>query len=132
MNERRQNMKLHLNSWRSVLFLLFCSVCLTACQRKEVASIEDGKKLQEDCARLMTQYQAGEIPMKILPRSIKDLKPIRVTREENNIRILLEHERGKFTVGYDVFANLQLSPSTKGVWVQKTKFKGVYIFKMAY
>lgn len=98
----------------------------------ELAELKDGQKLQLDCARLMEQFPSGKIPTNLWPRSIRELEPISVTREPNNIRILLKQERGKFTVGYDVFANLQLSPSTQGVWVQKTKTKGVYIFKWQY
>jgi hypothetical protein len=112
--------------------LLVCAVALASCRREELPSIADGSKLQQDCARLMGQFRPGEIPNNALPRSIRDLKPIRVTREQDNIRILVQQERGKFTVGYDIFADVQKSPSTQGVWVQKTKFRGVYIFKLAY
>ncbi|MBA4148234.1 MAG: hypothetical protein H0X66_08960 [Verrucomicrobia bacterium] len=111
--------------------LIGCVGILLGCEPKgdELADLKDGQKLHQDCVRLMEQFPSGEISKQIWPRSIRELKPIRVTREPNNIRILIKQERGKFTVGYDVFANLQLSPPTQGVWVQKTKTRGVYIFK---
>ena len=112
--------------------VLIFAVFLMACHRQDMADLDSGKQLQIDCVHLMGKVSIGEIPATLWPRSIKDLKPIRVTRQENSIRILTAQERGKFTVGYDVFADGQMSPSTQGVWVQKTKTKGVYIFKMAY
>ena len=122
------------NVWNFFL-LIGCFVLLAGCSKPkgdELANLENGQKLQQDCARLMEQFPSGVIASNIWPRSIRELEPISVTREPNNIRILIKQERGKFTVGYDVFANLQLSPSTQGVWVQKTKTKGVYIFKWQY
>jgi hypothetical protein len=108
------------------------AVLLFSCKQKEMPGIKDGNKLQQDCVRLMGLIEAGEVPAKLWTRSIKDLEPIRVTRETNNIRILVRQERGKYTVGYDIFSDPQFAPSTQGVWVQKTKFKGVYVFKMPY
>ncbi|MDB6029338.1 MAG: hypothetical protein JWM68_5561 [Verrucomicrobiales bacterium] len=114
------------------LTLLISVELLTACQPKALPELQDGAKLQQDCIRLMGQFAGGDIPANLWPRSIKELKPLRVTREENKVRILFRRERGKFTVGYDVFADGTQSPSTQGVWVQKTKVKGVYMFKMQY
>ena len=105
---------------------------LLGCKPKAMPELENGAKLQQDCITLMGQFASGDIPANLWPRSIKELKPLRVTREENKVRILLRREQGKFTVGYDVFADRTQSPSTQGVWVEKTKVKGVYIFKMAY
>ena len=119
-----------------LLYLICCLGCiglLLGCNRQQdLADLSDGEKLRQDCVRLMEQFPAGEISSEIWPRSIRDLEPIRVTRQPNNIRIVVQQERGKFTLGYDVFANPQLSPSTKGVWVQRTRVKGVYIFKLQY
>jgi hypothetical protein len=112
--------------------VLGLAVLLFACKGKEMPALKDGNKLQQDCVRLMQLFDSGEIPSKMWMRSIKDLEPIRVTREKDNIRILVRQERGKYTVGYDVFADAQLVPSIQGVWVQKTKFKGVYVFQMPY
>ncbi|MDB6121402.1 MAG: hypothetical protein JWQ71_395 [Pedosphaera sp.] len=115
------------------LFTLFvASLMLVSCRHDTFPSIKDGDALRNDCIRLLEQFPQSEIPKAGWPRSVQALKPIRVTGRSNHIEILLHQEPGKFTGGYDVFADPQLSPSNQGVWVQKTAVKGVYIFKMPY
>jgi hypothetical protein len=116
---------------RAVLFslLLLAAGCRKSQDLPEVA---DGFRLQQDCAALLAQLPPGDVPPHAWPKSVAALKPSRVERQPNNIRILLRHNGGKYSVGYDVFANTHLSPSTQGVWVQKTKWKGVWIFKLQY
>ena len=114
------------------LAVIFCLASSVSCKRNDIPALDDGKKLQADCVRLMLQYPQGPISSTLWPNSIKELKPMSVIREENNIRILLKHEDGKFSVGYHVYSDPQLAPSTQGVWIQKTKTRGVYIYKTAY
>jgi hypothetical protein len=105
---------------------------LTACSREAFQKVENGDQLRKDCVGLLEKYTGGEIPKGAWPKSIQALKPIQVTREGGNIRILMYQKPGKFTGGYCVYADANLTPSTKGVWVQKTGFKGVYRFETAY
>lgn len=121
-----------MNMLRQLLLFGFVILLIGCKPSRELSELENGGKLQQDCARLLTQFQPGDIPKNLWPLSIKQLKPIRVTREDSKIRILVQQEQGKFTVGYDVFSDTRLAPSTQGVWVQKTKFKGVWIFKLPY
>lgn len=114
------------------LVVLVASLFLVACHRAEFPAIKDGAMLRIECGNLMNQFSGGEIPPTNWPRSVKDLKPIRVVREPDAIRIFTHARRGKFTGGYCVFLDSQLTPSTQGVWIQKTEFKGVYIFKRGY
>jgi hypothetical protein len=115
------------------MILVGCVAMFTACKpNKELPELTNGLQLQQDCVRLLQDFQRGPVVETHWPRSIRELKPMSVSREENKIRILLRREQGKYTVGYDVFADINMAPSTQGVWVQKTKFKGVWIFKLQY
>jgi hypothetical protein len=111
--------------------MILASLLLVSCGKKAdpMPTLQDGAKLQKDCVQLFNAYQSGEIPKNRLPHSVSDLKPLRVTREPNCIEVVIFEERGKGSWGYDVFPDMQSTPSTKGVWVQKTETKGVYIFK---
>ncbi|MFN7139040.1 MAG: hypothetical protein ACK4UN_06860 [Limisphaerales bacterium] len=118
--------------WQICFVAGFLFLLIGCRQKDEMAELKDGHKLLLDCVRLMDQFPSGEISKELWPKSVRDLKPIRVTRERDNIRILVKQESGKYTVGYDVFADPRKSPSAQGVWVQKTKVKGIYIFKLQY
>jgi hypothetical protein len=118
--------------FRLILALLAGSVLLAACHRDPFRPIEDGEGLRQDCASLLERFPVGQIPSAQWPKSIQALKPIEVMREQENIRIWVYRKSGEFAGGYCVYTNALSSPSTKGVWVEKTKQKGVYKFRMAY
>lgn|GEM_PF-6133172 len=108
------------------------SLLLASCSREVITPLQDGAKLRQDCGRLLEQFPLGEIPKNQWPRSVLNLKPMRVAREQNDIQILIHQEPGKFSGGYYVYLDAQLSPSTQGVWIEKTEFKGIYVFKTQY
>jgi hypothetical protein len=117
---------------RLILLLVVGGWLLTACSRETFRKIENGEQLRRDCVELLDKYAGGEIPKGAWPKSVQVLKPMHVTREAENIRILMYQKQGKFAGGYCVFRDVSQAPSTKGVWVQKTAFKGVYRFETAY
>jgi hypothetical protein len=102
---------------------------LTGCNRADLPPLKNGEGLRADCAILMNSFPEGEIPQSVWPRSVKELKATRVEREKMNIRIYVVEKRGNFRGGYCVFLDPQLAPSTQGVWIQKTEFKGIYQFR---
>ena len=105
-------------------------IALIACNgSKDISELKDGPKLRQDCLVLLSRIPQGEIPQTAWPRSIKELEPMRVSCEQDKVRILLRRENGRYTVGYDIFADTTKAPSTQGVWVQKTKVKGIWVFK---
>src|ERR1041384_7018887 len=115
------------------ILLLAASLMLVSCgQKAQIPPLKDGQALRQDCIKLMQQFPDGQILSSDWPASVKALKPIAVTRERDCVRILLKQERGKFAGVYAVFENAQLSPSTQGVWVRKTEFKGVYQYRTWY
>jgi len=103
------------------------SLLLVACNHSELPKLEKGEALRADCAILMGKFSEGEIPQDAWPRSVKDLKPTRVVREQNAVRIFVQEKN--FHTGYYVSPNLQAAPSTQGVWIRKTEFKGIYQFR---
>jgi hypothetical protein len=115
------------NSLRPFFVGLVFSGLLVGCNRGDLPKLEKGEALRADCATLLNQYPEGEIRKDVWSRSIRDLKPIRVAREKNGIRIFT-HE-GDYTGGYCVFPDRQSAPSIQGVWIRKTEFKGIYQFK---
>jgi hypothetical protein len=117
---------------RGFFLLIGASLLLASCSREVFPPIKEGEALRKDCIHLLEQFPQGDIPKLHWPKSIEAMKPLRVTGEQDHVHILLRREPGKFTVGYDVFADTQSIPSTKGVWIQKTRFKGIYEFKLAY
>ncbi len=125
-------MPLIFKMFRPFTVICFFSLLLIACRRDTFPTIQDGPALVQECAALLVQFPEGEIPKAKWPRSIAALHPIRVLRQPDDIQIWLYEQRGKFAGGYDVFANPLLAPSNQGVWVQKTAFKGVYLFKINY
>lgn len=115
-------------SGRKVFAVFFLGVLLAGCkQAKEFPAIKSGETLRLECVLLLEKFPRGEVPKTQWPRSVQDLKPIRVTGEQNSIRIWVD--RGKFSGGYQVFADPQFTPSNKGTWIQKTESKGIYIFQ---
>jgi hypothetical protein len=118
--------------FRSILALLAGGVLLAACHRDPFVQVEDGETLLRDCAPLLERFPAGQIQSVQWPKSVQALKPIEVVREQENIRIWVYRKQGEFAGGYCIYTNALSSPSTKGVWVEKTKQKGVYKFRMVY
>ncbi len=113
-----------------IFAVLMAGMLLLACRKKEdFPAIADGKLLQKDCAHLLAQPADGEIPRSQWPKSIQALKPLHVIKHQNDIQILTYQQPGKMVGGYYVYADPQFSPSTQGVWIQKTGTKGIYIFK---
>ena len=112
------------------LYVLFVAgLLLSACNRKaEFSPLKNGEGLRVDCSILMNSFPEGEISKGVWPRSVKDLKPTRVVREKNAVRIFVEAKQ--FRGGYWVSPDPQSAPSTQGVWIQKTEFKGIYQFRM--
>jgi hypothetical protein len=106
------------------------SLFLVACNRGDLPKLEKGEALRADCAILLNKYPEGEIPKAAWPRSVNDLKSIRVVREKDGIRIFTFEKNGRYTGGYCVFSDPQFAPSTQGVWIRKTEFKGIYQFRM--
>lgn len=115
-----------------IIVVLLCACLFSACHKEVVAPLKDPAKLRADAARLLQELPPGDIPKTTWPPSIKALNPLQVTREPDNIKILLAHENGKFSVGYHVYADNEHRPSTQGVWVEKTGFEGIYIYKTQY
>jgi hypothetical protein len=128
MNRAAKFLKMAQRCFASLIF----SVLFVACNRAAFPPLKNGDALRLDCVLLLEKFPEGEIPNYSWPASIKDLKPVGVVREKDNIKIWLYQERGKFAGGYHVFGDPQFSPSTKGVWIEKTKYKGIYVFKTAY
>ncbi len=81
---------------------------------------------------MLEQLPKGPVAKDLWPRSVKALKPIRVELMADRITILLQHEDRRFSMGYDVYADPKTTPSTHGVWIQKTPWKGVFIYKTQY
>jgi hypothetical protein len=105
------------------------SLLLVACNRTaEIPPLKNGEGLRADCSILMSSFPEGEIPQNVWPRSVKELEPISVVREKNAVRIFVKTDG--FRGGYWVSPDLQLAPSTKGVWIRKTELKGIYQFRM--
>jgi len=102
------------------------------CHKEVVPQLTDGAKLRADAVRLLEGLPLGEVPKSQWPASVKALKPLAVTREADNIKILLAHEPGKFSVGYHVYREAQRTPSMQGVWIEKTGFEGIYLYKTQY
>jgi hypothetical protein len=111
--------------------VLLCALLLSACHKDPVAQLKDGAKLRAEVLKLMGLPE-GDVPKTSWTAPIKELKPLAVTREKDNVKILLAHERGKFSVGYHIYPDGQHRPSTQGVWVEKTAFEGIYIYKTQY
>ena len=116
---------------RNFFPVLVLSLLLAACGRKASTPPVSGEQLRLDCIRLL-QLPEGEIPKDTWPKSVAELKPLKVERQSDRIAILQRHEDRKFSQGYYVFADPQSSPSTRGVWIQRTEWKGVFIFKTQY
>ncbi len=118
--------KICLGSLRLVLAV--STLLLTACNRaNDIPPVKNGGGLRADCSILMNSFPEGEIAKNVWPRSVKELEPTRVVREKNAVRIFVETEG--FRGGYWVSADLQAAPSTQGVWIRKTEFKGIYQFR---
>lgn len=120
---------------RSGLFafaLMLCALVFSACHKETIPPLNNPAQLRADAIKLLKDLPAGDVPKTQWPASIKALNPLSVTRETDNIKILVTHERGKFSVGYHVYADGQKRPSTQGVWIEKTGFEGVYMFKTQY
>ena len=112
---------------RCVLFLV--ALMVIGCNRStDFPPLKNGETLRADCARLIAAYPEGEISSNGWPRSVKALKPIRVLRETNAVRIFVEAPKG-FRGGYWVSPNTQSAPSVRNTWIQKTEFKGIYQFR---
>src|SRR4051794_11580925 len=107
-----------------LLLTLGCSILLCACHKETFPPLLNAPNLRADAIRLLDDPSLGDIPKSQWPPSIKALNPLSVTRESDNIKILLYHERGKFSGGYHVYRDTKHSPSTQGVWVQKSGFDG--------
>jgi hypothetical protein len=103
-------------SMRNFSLLLF-SLLLLGCNRNPLPQIKDGQKLLQDCTRLHEQFPQGDISKTDWPRSIVVLKPLRVTRGQNDIQIWI-HRSG---VCYDVFPNPQFSPSNQRTLVPENR-----------
>src|SRR6476620_2772761 len=102
------------------IFLL-CAFLLSACHKQEVdTKLKDPSTLRADAMRMLDNLPLGDVPTAAWPNSIKALKPLSVTRETDNIKILLAHEDRRFSVGYHVFRTKSSMPSMRGVWIEKT------------
>jgi hypothetical protein len=113
------------------IIALICALLVSACHKDMVPPLKDAARLRAEALKLMELPQ-GDVPKTQWPGSVKDLKPLSVTRESDNIKILLAHERGKFSVGYHIYPDDQHRPSTRGVWIEKTGVEGIYIYKTQY
>jgi hypothetical protein len=114
------------------LLALACALVFCACHKDAIQPLQDGAKLRADAARMLDDLPLGDVSKYQWPASIKALKPLAVTREPDNIRILLAHQQGKFSMGYHVFRDAAHPPSTRGVWIEKTESEGIYIYKTQY
>lgn len=120
-----------MNVGRTFWLVMVGGFLLAGCGKKEVFTpLKHGEKLRSECLILQQKYSSGEIPPAAWPGTIKELKPSRVVAESNKIRIFLPQPDQRYQGGYDVFTEANPAPSTKGVWIQKTKVKGIYIFQM--
>jgi hypothetical protein len=120
---------------RSGLFtfvVLLCGLVMSACHKQTVEPLKNPAQLRADAMKMLKDLPVGDVPKAHWPESIKALKPLSVTREADDVKILVAQERGKFSVGYQVFRDGQRRPSTQGVWIEKTGFEGVYIYKTQY
>jgi len=117
-----------ISSGRFIAALVVISWLTIGCNRSGMAKLENGDALRADCSILMGKYPEGEIPKAAWPRSIKALKATRVVREKMDVQIYLSEKPGNLT-GYYVFLDQQTGPSTRGIWIQKTSFIGIYQFK---
>jgi hypothetical protein len=108
--------------------LVLSSWLATGCNRGGVSKLENGDALRADCSILMSKYPGGDIPKGAWPRSIKELKATRVVREKADVKIYVSEKPGNF-MGYYVFLETQSGPPTRGIWIEKTPFKGIYQFK---
>jgi hypothetical protein len=127
--EANNTQKRSANCLRNSLSVLFAILMLASCGRSPITKVENGNALRADCVRLLNDMPLGDIEPKQWPRSIQDLKPVRVVREENDIKIWTAQHTPQGSTGYYVFPNVQLSPPTKGIWIEKTEFQGIFIFK---
>ena len=100
--------RINVNSLRPFFVLSVFSGLLVACNRSDIPKLEKGETLRTDCAILLNQFPEGEIPKNAWPRSVRDLKPIRVAQEKNGIRIFT-HE-GNYTGGYCIFPDQRSAP----------------------
>lgn len=114
------------------VFLLLCALLFSGCHKDSVAPLKDPAKLRSDAARMLQELPPGNVLKSQWPPSIKALNPMSVTRESDNIKILLAHENGRFSLGYHIYPDNDHRPSTQGVWVEKTGFEGIYIYKTQY
>lgn len=105
---------------------------LAGCNRSGYPTIKDANALQRDCIGLLEKFPVGEIAKDQWPRTVAALGPVQVEREGESIRIWTHQERGRYANGYYVFRDGQLSPPSRGVWIKKTKFTGVYRFEMGW
>jgi hypothetical protein len=119
-----------MKSARQILALLSVVLLLAGCGRKAFPSIKDEKTLQQDCMALVDKFPVGEIAKTDWPRSVAALHPVQVEREGESIRIWTHQEDGQYANGYYVFRDWESSPPSKGVWIRKTKFPGIYRFEM--
>src|SRR4051812_21765462 len=111
-------------------FAVIVCVLLLGCSRSVLPQLKNGEGLRADCAILMSKYAEGQpVPKEAWPRSVKDLKATRVDREKTGVRIYVAEKRGDFKGGYCVFLDPQFAPSTQGVWIRKTEYKGIYQFR---
>ncbi len=115
------------------IVVLLCAFFLSACHKEAVAPLKDPAKLRSDAVKMLEDaVPVGDVPKSQWPASIKALKPISVMKELDNIKILLAHEQGRYSVGYHIYRDADRKPSTQGVWVEKTAFEGIYIYKTQY
>ena len=112
--------------------VLLCALFLSACHKETVAPLQNPAQLRADAMQMLKDLPVGDVPKSQWPASIKALKPMAVTREVDDIKILVAHERGKFSVGYQVYRDGKRRPSSQGVWIEKTGFDGVYRYKTQY
>lgn len=115
-----------------IFLTVLCALVVVACHKQTVEPLQNPAQLRADAMKMMKDLPVGDVPPAQWPESIKALKPLSVTREADDIKILVAHERGKFSVGYEVFRDGQRRPSTQGVWIEKTGFEGVYLYKTQY
>ncbi len=117
---------------RSIFMAMIFSLFLAACGRNSAAlPPANPEQLRLDCIHLLSQPE-GEIASDKWARSITALKPLEVSRDADHIVITQQHEDGRFSRGYYVYADPQTIPPGKGVWIQKTEWKGIYIYKTQY
>jgi hypothetical protein len=108
---------------------LACLWLLAGCHRNAFPAIKNEKTLQQDCMTLLEKFPEGEIAKDQWPRTVAALKPLKVEREGESIRIWTHQETGQYANGYYVFKDWGMSPPSKGVWIKKTQFPGIYRFE---